>query len=370
MTCNEAAEYVSALCDGEIISPEAARHIGACEACKLLLRDYAEMGAELRRVASLDTAHPTPSLHLEEKPGQPRTLWQKGRESMKIPKFAFALLIVVVIALASSLALIGVGAHASGNVLMLKAALPGRNPYTCFIDTTQKRPQRCTIIGRMNQSMAGFQFQLLARDGDRVQLGFRSKATPFPPNGHGGMGIADVASQPQTQYWFEPGQTLKIDMQGVGTFEVTGEWMDHMPAMPAHLDEPMDPNTDELRLVSPLLLRDKQVIGDMQGGTAIATNPGDAVAVYFEPLGRYLLSLEPMKGAVEGKVRLNRIAFELNGQENIFVSGTPVTRGYRVWVLYEPDFKPTDGKVRGSIGSGKVSIIAPEGVPTAPPSNK
>jgi hypothetical protein len=69
-------------------------------------------------------------------------------------------------------------------------------------------------------------------------------------------------------------------------------------------------------------------------------------------------------------VRLNRIAFELNGQENIFVSGTPVTRGYTVWVLYEPDCKPTDGKVRGYIGSGKVSIIAPEAVPTAGPSNK
>ena len=147
MTCNEAAEYVSVLCDGEIIPLEAARHIGACEACKLLLRDYAEMGAELRRVASLDTAHPTPSLHLEEKPRQPRTLWQKGRESMKIPKFAFALLIVVVIALASSLAVIGVGAHASGNVLMLKAALPGRNPYTCFLDTTQKRPQPAPSSG-------------------------------------------------------------------------------------------------------------------------------------------------------------------------------------------------------------------------------
>jgi hypothetical protein len=119
------------------------------------------------------------------------------------------------------------------------------------------------------------------------------------------------------------------------------------------------------------LLRDKQVIGDMQGGTAIATNPGDAVEVYFQPLGRYLLSLEPMKGAVEGKVRMNRIAFELNGQENIFVSGTPVTRGYTVWVLYEPDFKPTGGgKVRGYIASGKVSIIAPEAVPTAWPSNK
>ena len=135
---------------------------------------------------------------------------------MKIPKFAFALLIVAVIVLASSLAVIGAGAHSSGNVLMLKAALPGINPYTCVIDTTQKGPHSCTIIGRMNGSMARFRFQVLARNDDRVQLGFRSEATPFPADGHGGTGLADVASEPQTLYWFEPGQILKIGMRRRG----------------------------------------------------------------------------------------------------------------------------------------------------------
>jgi hypothetical protein len=304
VTCKEAAEFVSALFDGEIIPPDAAKHIGACEACKLLLRDYAEMGAELRRVASIETAQPAPSLQLEPKARQPHTLWQKGRETMKIPKFAFALLILAVIALASSLTVIGVGAHSSGNVLVLNAELSGRSlPFTCVFDTTRRGPQPCTHIGRMNQSWAGIQFQLLARSGDRVQLGFRSKATPFTAT-NGRMSIFEVMSQPQAQYWFEPGETLKIDMQSVGTFAVTGEWMDHMPVFyrnPDLMGETMDPNADELRLVSPLLLRDKQEIAEISD-SAKATAPGDAIQVYIPPHGRYLLSLEPMKGGLSRRL--------------------------------------------------------------------
>jgi hypothetical protein len=369
VTCNEIAEFLSALCDGEMIPPDAAQHIGACEACKLLLRDYAEMGAELRRIASLEAAEPAPSLKMEPKPRRIRTLLQKGRESMKIPKFAFALLILAVIALASSLAVIGVGAHSSGNVLMLRAALPGRDPYTCFIDTTQKGPNGCTIIGVMNGSMGGFQFQTLARNGDRVQLGFRSKATPFAANHQGGMGFADVASQPQAQYWFEPGQTLKIDMQGVGTLAVTGEWTDHMPVMLAHPSEALDPNAGELRLLAPVLVRDKQVIADVLG-TAEATHPGEALLFDTPPLGRYLLSQEPMNGAVEANVWLNRITFELNGQVNVIVSGAPVTRAHSVWVLCEPDFKPPFARKHGYVISAKLSMIAPEAVLPAQPSVK
>jgi hypothetical protein len=290
---------------------------------------------------------------------------------MKIPKFAFALLILAVIALASSLTVIGVAAHSSGNLLVLNVELSGHDhPYTGVFDTTRRGPQPWTVIGRMNQRFAGFQFELLARSGDRVLLGFRSKAEPFSANGHGRMAVAEVGSQPQSQSWFEPGQTLKIDMEGVGTLAVTGQWMDHTPVFyhnPALMGETMDPNAEELRLVSPLLLRNKQEIGEMSD-SATTTAPGDAIQVYIPSHGRYMLSLEPMKGAVEANVRLNRVTFELNGQENVFVAGAPVARAHTVWVLYEPDFKPPIANLPGFVSSGELSSIAPEAVlPVQPP---
>ena len=55
MRCEEAAEFVSALCDSERIPREAAEHIGECEKCRAWLQDYAMLGAELRRTASLDS---------------------------------------------------------------------------------------------------------------------------------------------------------------------------------------------------------------------------------------------------------------------------------------------------------------------------
>jgi periplasmic protein TonB len=54
MRCDEAAEFISARCDGEMIPPTAAEHIGTCAPCHALLEEYMEMGAELRRTASLE----------------------------------------------------------------------------------------------------------------------------------------------------------------------------------------------------------------------------------------------------------------------------------------------------------------------------
>jgi DNA-binding NarL/FixJ family response regulator len=54
MRCEEAAEFVSALCDGESIPPVAAEHIGACETCQARLREYGLIRTELRRLASLE----------------------------------------------------------------------------------------------------------------------------------------------------------------------------------------------------------------------------------------------------------------------------------------------------------------------------
>ena len=106
MRCEDAAELVSALCDGERISREAARHIGVCQACQARLNAYSMMGAELRRVASLQE-------EAEMKPGSWEQVlrvwpnwWQKGRATMRIPTFAFALMLGLILVLSSGLVLV------------------------------------------------------------------------------------------------------------------------------------------------------------------------------------------------------------------------------------------------------------------------
>ena len=53
MNCSEAEVYVSALYDGEVVPSNEARHIAECEICRHTLKDYSEMGAELRLAAAV-----------------------------------------------------------------------------------------------------------------------------------------------------------------------------------------------------------------------------------------------------------------------------------------------------------------------------
>jgi negative regulator of sigma E activity len=64
MTCQDAVDFVSALCDGERIPREAAEHIGQCDDCRARLQDYAILGAELRRTASLHSPENAPTIEV------------------------------------------------------------------------------------------------------------------------------------------------------------------------------------------------------------------------------------------------------------------------------------------------------------------
>src|SRR5437762_12947737 len=92
MNCAEAAECVSALFDGEPMPREAAAHLSDCEECRRRVNQYAEMGAELRCVASVAVPRIIPDgrWRLAE-PAAAGNWLRKWRETMRIPRFAFAL---------------------------------------------------------------------------------------------------------------------------------------------------------------------------------------------------------------------------------------------------------------------------------------
>jgi predicted anti-sigma-YlaC factor YlaD len=125
MTCDEAAEFVLAWCDGERIPSEAAEHLGSCAACRERLGAYAAIGAEVRRVASLEEATPVQAGAWGRADRSPLSWWQKGRETMRIPRFTFVLMLVAIVLLTGGLALVRARAAAHGWVLWLMMKLPG-----------------------------------------------------------------------------------------------------------------------------------------------------------------------------------------------------------------------------------------------------
>jgi hypothetical protein len=336
MNCNEAAEFVSALCDGETIPRWAATHIGGCEACKATLNEYIGMGAELRRIASLELVEESKPLAWAEKQQAKQTLWQKGWETMRIPKFAFVLLVAGIVALASSLAMVKVHAHADGTVVALKVQHDSDDLMPCALSAVNHKQTMCATYLIVDQKPVGYRFDYLGRDGDRVKLGVRSKIYPIPT---GDMSINSFDHEPQKEYWFEPGKTLKVDVV-FGALSITGDWMDHMPAyFEEAVRHDLDPGPDTFRIWDPILLRGKKVVGETNTISTEATSK-DKVVLYYPGQGLFELFLSPQEGAIEGQAHDNRIDFKIDGKSYSIVTATPITRSDKIWILHTANYKP------------------------------
>lgn len=357
MKCEEAREFVSALCDGETIPRSAAEHIGQCEACRTRLKEFAEMGAELRRVASLETAaEATVRDWPKTKKTMPGWLW-KGRKTVRVPRSVIASLLVVIAALGSGLVILKVRAQNEGAVLMLAVAPPDGQTVQCALSLDNPKMASCETLG----PRLAFAFRFIAKDGNRIEIGARLKS--WGPVSDGSLVTLDslLAGVEEHQYWFDPGEELKIPVSGLGPVVVTGTLTDHMPTLlGTGPDEPMDPKPDELRFVSPMLVQGKEILFDFVGGSAIAHGKDQGIEMYVPNDGLYHVALLPLKGAVEGRVERSRISFELNGHAYEFLLAAPVTRSEHVWILLDRSFKPPSGLEHGFITAGDESPLMAE----------
>jgi hypothetical protein len=357
MTCNEAAEFISALCDGETIPREAAEHIGICKACQALLTEYLEMGAELRRVASLAAHEAVRPLSLKKKRGAIAAFWQKGWETMRIPRFAFAILLAGIVALGLSLALAKVHAHAEGNVVLLKVAANHGPSHPCPLSIVDRKNAECGRSWPVGSGYLSYSIRFLSKEDNRVRLGVRAE---FDSRG-GHVSSADGNAVAEKQYSFEPGETLQIEVAGFGPLTVTGEWIDYMPYFgPLDLEHNLEPGPDELRIISPVLLKAKEVIVDFGGDSVIADRKDDLAWLYVPGDGLYELSLSPLAGAVEGHAENNRISFQIDGQSYVLLTGAPIARSTQVWILHTANVKLANPQFsHGAVGTEDVNHLIP-----------
>jgi len=355
MICDDTAEYISALCDGETIPPPAAQHIGACPDCQARLSDYLAMGVELRRAASLGLADAVPSRVWSKPQNRVATWWQKGWETMRIPRVAFAVLVAGILVLASALVVNRARAQNTGNVVLLTVAGPDLPPSDCAISTEDK-DQAPYWSWKIGARPVALKIRLLARDGGRLRLALRTRVY-HPGEDMGALTRdADLAARLQ-EVWFEPGESLKVDVPEVGTLTFKGQWIDHMPIMGL-----LDPGPTEVRFGRPLLLKDQRVVGDLSGriGGIFTEDRQDwAMDCTVPGQGRFQISLLPMKGAVEAHVDLGQVSFEEGGHSWEFVNGVPVCRADHVWVLHRPTLKTEDENF-GEAGCGNVKLVQTE----------
>ena len=364
MICTEAAEFVSALCDGKIIPPVAAEHIGTCPLCQARLHDYLNLGVELRRTASLEQPAAVPA-RAWVRPQNPLTAFiQKGWGTMRIPRLAFAAMIAGLVALACTLAVVKVGANSNGTVVLLTTTGPSGRLMDCPLSTQDKNQATCTIYGKVGSVLLGYKVELLSREGSRVLLAIRSRTYSNTPGTHA-FGALELDSEPAKQVWFEPGESMDLKIPDLGTLTLTGEWLDHMPILIGLHGQDVSPSPGEVRFASPLVLKDKKLAGDLVGsiGGVFSTDDLDlnAVVIYIPRQGRFLISQLQMKDAVKGRVSLSRLSFEEGGHAWELVNGVPITRADHLWVLHEPGFKMKFADRKGdhiAFGNTKLQQIA------------
>lgn len=344
MICDVAAEFVSALCDGEIIPREAAEHIGSCEECKARLRDYTELSTELRRLASVALEEEPRPLEIRQKRRAVSNLWWQGWKAVRVPRLAFAALLAGFAILGFSVAMVKVRAHSEGNVVMLSVA-PSQGPAEpCPLSMLNKKKQVCSWADRD----LTYEIKLLSKDDDRIKLGIRVG----PVSRRSGITTREVDNFPERQYSFAPGETLKIEVPGYGPIVLTGEWMDYMPYFgELDLEHNLEPSPDELRIVSPVLIRGKQMVVDLGGDSVWTGGKDDLVYFYTPDDGLYELSLTPLPGAVQAYAENNRVSFEIDGKPYLLLTGDPIARTTEVWILHTPGVKPSSVP-SGSYGVG------------------
>lgn len=336
MRCDEAAEYVSALCDGETIPREAAAHVRDCSVCAGLMQEYIALGAALRREASLALCAPPPAPHWETKTGVLHRLWRKGWETMRVPRMAFAALVLLALtAVGAGWKMRSVGAQGNGSVVLLTIEREGQSgAVVCPLSLDDANQPGCAFAGNIDPvKKSGVLFKAAGRANGAVRLIVRSATRTAPPYD------LELDKQPGRVVILMPGVPLKLPVEGIGTFILHGEWSDHMPPNIGVQVKNIDPEPAELRIMEPALLREDTRVGDLTGSASTNNGFEHGVEIVFPKSGRYLFSLVPIRDSVEGKIHMGRIDFEYNGTKYTLLTGTPIARQEKVWVQAEPDYK-------------------------------
>jgi hypothetical protein len=353
MRCEDAAEFVSALCNGEKIPPEAARHIGLCQACQTRLNAYSMLGVELRRIASLEEEGELKAGLWEQVPRVRLNWWQKARATMKIPRLAFALMLGLILLLSSGLVLVRARAGAGAEpVLVVTLRIPSganippevRIGRCSFLTNGDPTLSVCTFFAG-TAAFFNAKIRFVTKEGEQSQLGVKARYENHPPP-EGAYLERELNDVPEKTVWLEPGRKQEISVPGLGNVEITGEYLDYIPTIGSQPEETLEPQSNEFRIASPVLVRGKEVVFNFAGASAFGDSlrmKDPAVWIYVPGEGRYIISPVRFGGAVQATVQPGQIRFSLDGDDYILLTAMPATRSEYVWVSHDPQYRLKGG---------------------------
>lgn len=366
MNCQDAQLFVSALYDGEIVPQDAAAHIATCTACRNLLREYAQMGAELRLLASTEPETSPRPLGITSSKGLHLTRGLTVR--VLVPRFAIGLALVVIVGLSVGLALVhgqGSGPWFQYEVTDLQSQGSGGNVLQAGEYGTGES------FSSADTRITLYEVKVLDVRNDSAQVDVRARRFLTEPDGHAGKFIVEpdghratitsrqdidriLASATPQRLDYEPGQKLQIRVDGGGTLVLTGKVY---RLRPNFWGFPVSPEPNEIVLTSPAMVRGQEFLGNI-AGSASATGGNSAIGACVPPVGAFVFALKPFPGAIQGVAEFGRARFTMDGQDYTLFSATPITGGqqpHNIWVYRAPNC-PSVARP-GIVGSGSLPNV-------------
>jgi hypothetical protein len=332
MECQQTQPFVSAIHDGQAIPRAAAEHIRACAVCSQRLKDYGEIGAQLRLMASLASESEPKPLSVSPPARAWRARWKHiltGRVLM--PRFALGLGVLVILALSAKLGVIWAG---RGESFQFQVTSPGSSGS--LGGELEVGADGDVQLGGLAPS--GFwvaKFKLLGVEKGVVRLDVQNHNFEAEPK------TAEVRQAMATAahhvYEYVPGQTLEIPVEDGDTLTLVGKLAEKQP----EINTPKLASND-IEINRPVLFRDGKLVADAGGMIATASTPShaeeSAVAILIPKEGRYFFMLNPMEGAVQGEAYFGQLRFQLAGKDYLLASATAITGGEqprRIWIYHD-----------------------------------
>jgi len=341
MTCDQTAGFISQLFDGEVIPREAAIHLDYCPTCRQQLADYSRMSVELRRYASAMPAVKPPKVSWEKNPQRSPNVWDLGRQTMRIPRLAFAVMLVVIAVLSTDLVLV----RARGNQpwwFELDIRFPPGGTISSVLSAKDfEGKASLDFVQPLAKSELVWTVRLIDSKDGAQEIGIRAKEVPLGIDQSSAIEQAHTA--PEQVDWYVPGKSVRLQVLGSEShLPIAAEILSEAPEYDA-MRQPFLPKRDDLRLIWPAMLRDGKFVGGLNGATAEASGDGLA-ALYIPGEGLFLFSRDNFEGATDAKLENSQLTFFLDGSSYLLFTGAPManfdgqTIG-TIWVRRLPDFK-------------------------------
>lgn len=351
MECDALGESISALYDGEEVSSEAAQHIAGCANCRKAMREYAQIGVELRLLEANQLKTPA----VPQVARRTRSFASVLTQKMRVPRFVAVICALAIIVLAAGWA----RTRAQSPVEYFQ--------YKVFSDSgavggvAHACESGCEQVFRIlgpERLPVGMMMSIQDIRGNTVHFTLRTKRfDKVPDNARLNDELRDA---PAFQYVYKAGTTLDIPMSGAAAFKMEGIITPTEDGVPWWFNAGFRPSENGIAIREGFLIRDGKVIAELPGsvsadGGSNDSNPG--MYAYIPKYGLFAVGLKSLPGAVEGTADYGQIRFTENGVKYVLLSASQVTGGNQprpIWVLHLPNYLLSQGNLKANDNSPEV----------------